>query len=58
MAEEEKSLDQLIQLYYNWDITNKRKIRDMTSLLPPPDWSLHLQSATMVDRRDTSAENA
>jgi hypothetical protein len=61
MTEGEKSLDQLIQLamsvYYNRDITN-RKIRDMTSLLPLPDWGLHLEFATMVDRRDISAENA
>jgi hypothetical protein len=61
MAEGEKSLDQLIQLamsvYYNWDITN-RKIRDMTSLLPPLDWGLHPELATMVDRRGASIENA
>jgi hypothetical protein len=61
VAEGEKSLDQLIQLtisvYYNWDITN-RKIRDMTSLLSPPDWGLHLEFATMMDKRDISAENA
>jgi hypothetical protein len=30
----------------------------MTSLLPPPDWGLHLELATMVDRRGTSAEDA
>jgi hypothetical protein len=44
--------------YYNQDITNREKKRDMTSLLPPPDWSLHLEFATMVDRRDISAQNA
>jgi hypothetical protein len=62
MAKRKKSLDQLIQLamsvYYNWDITTERKIRDMTSLLPPPDWGLHLEFATMVDKKGTSAENA
>jgi hypothetical protein len=34
----------------------------MTSLLlserAPPDWGLHPELATMVDRRGTSAENA
>jgi hypothetical protein len=38
VAEGEKSLDQLIQLamsvYYNWDLTGEKNIRDiMTSLL-------------------------
>jgi hypothetical protein len=46
-----------MSVYDNQDITN-RKIRDMTSLLPPPDWGLHLEFATMVDKRSTSAENA
>jgi hypothetical protein len=63
MAEGEKSLDQLIQpamsVYYNQDITNREHIRDiMTSLLPPPDWGLYPELATMVDRRGTSAEDA
>jgi hypothetical protein len=30
----------------------------MTSLLPPPNWGLHPELATMVDRRGTSAEDA
>jgi hypothetical protein len=30
----------------------------MTSLLPPPNWGLHLEFATMMDKRGTSAENA
>jgi hypothetical protein len=56
-------LDQQIQLaisvYYNQDITNREHIRDiMASLLPPPDWGLYPELATMVDRRGTSAENA
>jgi hypothetical protein len=44
-------------------LTGQRKIRDtMTSLLlskrAPPNWGLHPELATMVDRRGTSAENA
>jgi hypothetical protein len=44
-------------------LTGEKKIRDtMTSLLlserAPPDWSLHPELATKVDRRGTSAENA
>jgi hypothetical protein len=63
VAEGEKSLDQLKQLAmsvnYNRDITDREKDkRHMTSLLPLPDWGLHLELATMVDRRGTSAENA
>jgi hypothetical protein len=71
MAEGEKSLDQLVQLYIitgtyvlyiiyiiTRTLLTERKIRDMTSLLLPPNWGLHLEFATMVDRRDISAENA
>jgi hypothetical protein len=39
-------------------LLTERKIRDMTSLLPLPDWGLYPELATMVDRRGTSAENA
>jgi hypothetical protein len=39
-------------------LLTERKIRDMTSSLPSPDWGLHLKFATMVDRRGTSAKNA
>jgi hypothetical protein len=40
-------------------LTGEKKIRDiMTSLLPPPDWGLHLELTTMVDRRGISSENA
>jgi hypothetical protein len=44
-------------------LTGEKKIRDiMTSLLlserAPPDWGLHPELATMVERRGTSAENA
>jgi hypothetical protein len=44
-------------------LTGEKKIRDtMTSLLfsekSPPDWGLHPELATMVDRRGISAENA
>jgi hypothetical protein len=44
-------------------LTGEKKIRDtMISLLlserAPPDWGLHPELATMVDRRGTSAENA
>jgi hypothetical protein len=47
-----------MSVYYNQDTTN-RKIRDiMTSLLPPPDWGLYPELATMVDKRGISAENA
>jgi hypothetical protein len=44
-------------------LTGEKKIRDtMASLLlserAPPDWGLHPELATMMDRRGTSAENA
>jgi hypothetical protein len=44
-------------------LTGKKKIRDtMASLLlserAPPNWGLHTELATMVDRKGTSAENA
>jgi hypothetical protein len=39
-------------------LLTERKIRDMTSLLPPTDWGLYLELATMMDRRGISAENA
>jgi hypothetical protein len=44
-------------------LTGEIKIRDnMASLLlserAPPNWRLHPELATMVDRRGTSAENA
>jgi hypothetical protein len=72
VAEGEKSLNQVIQLamsvfilcLYVWDLTKgEKKIRDtMASLLfserAPPDWGLHPELATMVDRRGISAENA
>jgi hypothetical protein len=60
VAEREKSLDPSVQLavsvYYNWDITKERKMTNtMTSLQlsekAPPDWGLHLEFATVVDRR-------
>jgi hypothetical protein len=43
-------------------LTEEKKIRDtMASLLlskkAPPDWGLHPELATMVDRRGISAEN-
>jgi hypothetical protein len=48
---------------YVQDLTGEKKLRDiMTSLLlsekAPPDWDLHPELATMVDRRGTSAESA
>jgi hypothetical protein len=61
VAEGEKSLDRLIQLIHTitGTLLTERKIRDiMTSLLASPDRGLHLELATMVDRRGTSAENA
>jgi hypothetical protein len=67
VAEGEKSLDQLKQLamslYYNWDVTKKKKIRDIMTLLQlsgkdPPKWGLHPETATIVDRRGSSADNA
>jgi hypothetical protein len=44
-------------------LTGEKKIRDiMTSLLfsekAPPNWDLHPELATMVDKRGISAENA
>jgi hypothetical protein len=44
-------------------LQERKKIRDtMTSLLlserAPPDWGLHRELATIVDKRGTSAENA
>jgi hypothetical protein len=44
-------------------LTGEKKIRNsMASLLlserAPPDWGLHPELATMVDRRGTSAEDA
>jgi hypothetical protein len=44
-------------------LTGEEKIRDtMVSLVlserAPPDWGLHPELATMVDRRGTSAEKA
>jgi hypothetical protein len=44
-------------------LTGEKKIRDtMASLLlserAPPDWGLHSELATVVDRRATPAENA
>jgi hypothetical protein len=66
VAEREKSLDPSVQLamsvYYNWDITKERKkTNTMTSLQlsekAPPDWGLHLEFATVVDRRGTSTGN-
>jgi hypothetical protein len=44
-------------------LTVEKKIRDtMASLLlserAPPDWGLHPELATVVDRRDISAQNA
>jgi hypothetical protein len=62
MAKGEKSLDQIIQLaisvYYNWDVTNREKDKKYDLIAAPPDWGLHLEFATMGDRRGTSAENA
>jgi hypothetical protein len=49
-----------MSVYYNWDIT-KRREKDKEHhdlILPPPDWGLHPELATMVDRRGISAENA
>jgi hypothetical protein len=39
-------------------LLTEKKIRDMTSLLSPPDWGLYPELATMVETRGTSAENA
>jgi hypothetical protein len=44
-------------------LTGEKKIRDtMASLLlsetAPPDWGLHPELPTVVDRRGTSVENA
>jgi hypothetical protein len=44
-------------------LTGGKKIRDTVTLLllserAPPDWGLHPELATMVDRRGISAENA
>jgi hypothetical protein len=73
VAEGKKSLNQVIQLAMSVFIayvcmsrtllTGEKKIRDtMASLLlserASPDWGLHPELATMVDRRGTSAENA
>jgi hypothetical protein len=57
VAEGEKLLDQLYTITRT--LLPERKIRDiMTSLLPPPDWGLYPELATMVDRRGISADNA
>jgi hypothetical protein len=39
-------------------LLTERKIRDVSSLLSPPDWVLNIEFATMVERRGASAENA
>jgi hypothetical protein len=45
---------------YNWDSTNRKEKdkRHHDLIAAPPDWGLHPELATMVDRRGTSAEDA
>jgi hypothetical protein len=51
-----------MSVYYNWDITKRREKDKKTSLQlserAPPDWGLHPELATIVDRRGISSENA
>jgi hypothetical protein len=54
-----------MSVYYNWDVTKKRKkdkkdtvTSSQLSGSAPPNWGLHPELATIVDRRGTSAENA
>jgi hypothetical protein len=50
-------------VYYNWDLTKKKRIRNIMISLQlsgntPPDGGLHPKLANVVNRRGTSAGNA